>query len=224
MKIKTCIFYLIIFLLLNYVVVGSFNEDFAFYSLELLFVPIIDDNISIITLFFEYIFIYIIISTIVFSLYNYFHMYYYVKSRTNKNVVLLFTKNVYFKVITIIFIKIVSDILFRGHFNFSKFVVFFKIISSLLLTTSIWLLAIIILYLLLQNQKKVLFISVSFIFVYTYVSLLFNKISLFSVTSLYFINNYLIAIILKILLNVILFIILFSLSKRVEFLGGKDND
>lgn len=216
---------LAIFVILNFCVIGANGDYQAFYCLEQVLIPFIDGKINILYLILNYIVVLIFVLEIVKNLNNLFELYPYILARNSKkNISKIYIKRNIKIIFQVIIIKGISDILMGQLVGLNRFDIFIKLYISMFLTFIVWSLFILIQYLFLQNQKKVLFLSLVTLFLCQYLAITYQPFLIFAIAGQGIYNSYYVIIIFKVLVLMMLIYITFYLFKKIEVLGGEKND
>ena len=220
---KKAVFKLIIFILM-YSIISNINYSLC-DILEKIMIPIEDGNILLINLIFNYTISLLLILDIIRILDDLCHMYVYIASRTTrKKFGKLLKKRMLKNVLYFVVIRLGVDGLFSNFFVTIDIEKFLMIYISSIMSYILWTLLAMIIFVLLQEQKKTIFIIILVIYIFQYLSLKLNIIPIISIANTLLYSHFTIIIIVKIILIFLLNKLTNLLISKVEILGGEKND
>ncbi len=222
---KKSIFRFCIFSLIYLSILGINNKYPPFYAMEKTLIPLENGTVIFIYLILNYAITLIFMLDIIKILDDLLYMYPYIISRSStQKISIYYFKKIFHVMMSFFLVKILADFVWGnvdGYRNIDKFS---TLSISTFFTLIIWALFTEILFLKIQNQKKVLFLTTTIIFFLEYLSMKIGIFSIFTIGSINFYEHFWVIIFLKISLVIVLICVIMNLFKKVEVLGGDKYD
>lgn len=214
------------FILTGYILFTN-NVNEPLYAVKNILIPYNYENnkIILINLLLNYSFIIIFIMDIIKKCSSAFFMHVYIQQRCTKTkAYVIILKRIFKSIGILLFIKFIIDTIFGNITSLDDVMVLLLFYLLYILTISLWVAIILILYLWNLSEKQICFLMISGILIFQYLSFKVPFFNIFIIASKDTLSNVNILIITKIILLIFLLSISYFKYKQHEIIGGLKND